>query len=250
MGLFFPAALSLNSLTGGYNSNADFNSLEDNQTNSARNVELTRVNTIRKRNGYVRRLRTALTKNGLREQTFEKGERVKGYYQLIKQNKTTDVKAEVVAAGPNLYSYSSATASIIMTGLSDKEHPWFFEQIMAPDDGSDDVVVGVNGQDMPVIWNGTDNSASFLQDVPGSSGVVSGKFIASLFGRLYIANINDKSDVDASSKVVLSHFDVNGVPTPHVFPEELFFYVGGSDRYGPITGMASLNGELIIFKQS
>jgi hypothetical protein len=80
--------------------------------------------------------------------------------------------------------------------------------------------------------------------------VTTGKFIASLFGRLYIGNINDSADVDSNSKIIISGFDDNGVPTPHIFPSELFFYVGGSDKYGAITGMATLNGELIIFKRN
>lgn len=250
MALHYAPALTLNNLVAGYNSNADFNTLGDNQVNDGKNVEFTRVNTFKKRDGYVRMLNTALTKTGLRVDTGLSGRGVYGHFQLVKQNNNTNIKTHVVAAGPNIWNYTSATASIVMSGLKDDGRQWFFEQIMSPDDGSDDVVVGVNGIDPPIYWNGTDASATFLSSVTNSSGVQSGKFIASLFGRIYIANINDVSDVDSTSKIILSSFDSAGVPTPQIFSSELFFYVGGSDKYGGITGLAVLNGELIIFKRN
>jgi hypothetical protein len=108
MALFFPPALTLKNLVGGYNSNADFNTLEDNQTNEARNVKLTRVNTIVKRNGFVRKLDTALTNGGIREVVGGSGATIRGHYQLVKASSEMEIKKDIVAAGSNLWNYTSS----------------------------------------------------------------------------------------------------------------------------------------------
>lgn len=253
MALFLPPAFSLKNFAGGYNSNADFNTLQDNQTNDAKNIEISRVGSMLKRNGYARRLNTAINGSSLKEINGLEGVPITGHYQLIKSGNETELMSEVVGAGANLWNYTSATASTILTGLKNRSDAyWYFTQIQSPEpdaSGTDDVVVGVNGFDNPVIWNGVDDSATYLSDVSGASGVAVGKFIVSLYNRLYIANINDTSDVDSNVKVIISGFDTDGVPTPHVFPPELFFYVGGSDPFGEVTGLAVLGGDLIIFKR-
>jgi hypothetical protein len=253
MPLFQPPAYNLKSLVGGYNSNADYETLADDQTNDARNAELTRINTVKKRNGYNRRLNTALTKTGLKSDTGLDGDKVRGHYQLNKAGFNGRVKINVVAAGQNLWKYTSQTASIILSGITDSDDAyWQFEQIQDPRpsaSGSDDIIVGVNGNDPPVIWNGTENSATFLSSVTGSSGVQVAKHIASLKGRIYLGNIKDSNDVDSQSKYIMSGF-FDGSPTPHIFPPDLVIYAGGSDRYGQITGLVALNGLLIIFKRN
>lgn len=256
MALFLPAALSLKSFAGGYNGKLDFSSLSDNQTNDALNVEL--GYTIKKSNGYVRILNTALTETGLRKisgglGTSKTGDAVMGHYQFFKQSGETEIEKNVVAAGSNLWDYSvSATnANIILSGLKyKKDSSWYFTQLMSPLDGSDDVVIGVNEENNPIMWNGTDASATFLSSVAGADGVVPSKFIVSTKNRICLLNIKDTTDADAGSKFILSDFDSNGTPTPHIFPDALFAYAGGSDRYGPINGAATLNGDIVIFKRN
>ena len=249
MPLYLPPSLTLSSLNGGYFSDSEFNVLKDNQTNDALNVELLRDGNIRERHGYVRILNTALCQNGIKADTGEDGAEIRGHYQLKKSGYAEEQKYHIVAAGGNLWDYNSANASIIMTNL-DRDCDFFFTQIQDPRSASDDIIVGVNGCDNPVIWNGTDASASFLSDVAGASGVQVAKYIVSTKGRIILGNINDPADVDSTSKFIFSGFSTAGTPTPHVFPTELQAYAGGSDRYGGITGMATLNGDVVIFKNN
>jgi len=247
--LTLPPSFSLNNLIGGYQGQLDYTMLADNQTNYGRNVDL--GYTTKQRNGYERILNTAFAGTGLKSLTGESGVMVNGHFQLIKAAGNTEVEKNIAAAGKNLWIYTSETASIILTGMTDAEDAiWNFAQIMSPTDGSDDVVVGVNGYDKPIIWNGMDASASYLSAVAGSSGVYSAKFMVSVKNRIFLLNIKDDTDVDAGSKFLISGFDSAGAPTPHVYPEDLMVYAGGSDRYGPITGAASLNGNVIIFKKN
>jgi hypothetical protein len=75
------------------------------------------------------------------------------------------------------------------------------------------------------------------------------KFITSLQNRLYAMNIIDTADVDSNVKVMATGFDAaTGVPRPQRFTTS--FYVGGSDKFGEITGHAILNDQLIIFKRN
>lgn len=252
MALFLPPALTMPNLKGGYDSHLDFTEMADNQTQEGKNTTITPT-TVEQRLGYVRMLNTALTKTGLRETTGLSAVAVRGHYQLKKSGRGTETKVHCVAAGPNLWSYGSANASAVITGLTDEEDAiWNFVQIQDPSEkasGTDDILIGVNGYDSPVIWNGTDASASYLSSVAGSSGVMPAKYIITLKNRVALLNIQDPSDVDAKSKFLLSPL-IDGVPHPHVFPSELAFYVGGSDKYGGITGAAALNGKIVIFKKN
>lgn len=254
MALILPNSIRLERMDGGYFSNSDFNSLKDNQTNDARCIEYTRQNTIRRSNGYVRLLNTALTKTGLKSSTGLTGQPVKGHFNLVKQNGETEVSVNIVAAGGNLWKYTSATASIIMSNLSnDNNAYWTFIQTQDPRpeaSGTDDIVIGVNGFDYPIIWNGTEASATFLSAVTGSSGVQIAHYIASVIGRVYLGSIEDSTDIDSRSKLIISDFTSEGNPAPHIYPAELFDYAGGSDQYGKITGMAVINSNLMVFKRN
>lgn len=250
MTLFLPPALTLNNLNGGYAGHLDFTELGDKQTNDAENVVVT-TTTIKQRPGYVRLLDSALTKTGVREITGLDGDRVRGHFQLKKSGNETEIKKHIVAAGANLWDYTSATASIILSGLSDKDDAqWSFVQIQSPTDGTDDVVIGVNGYDPPVLWNGTDASASFLSSVTDSSGVETAKYIVSTKNRIALLNVLDSTDVDSKSKFKLSTFSSAGTPTPHIFSEDLEFYVGGSDKYGEITGGVVIGDVFVITKKN
>jgi hypothetical protein len=249
MSLTLPPSFTLNNLIGGYQGQLDYTMLADNQTNDGRNVEI--GYTVKRRSGYTRLYKSALTKTGIRATTGETGAAVTGHFHLVKAAGTTDIDKHVVCAGPNVWNYSSGTANIILTNLTDgQDIVWNFAQIMNPADGSDDVVIGTNGKDKPIIWNGTDASAAFLDSVSGASGVVPAKYLVSLKNRIILLNVNDPSDVDAGSKFIMSSFDSAGAPAPHIFPAELSVYAGGSDRYGEITGAASINGRMIIFKKN
>ena len=252
MALYLPPALTMNNVKGGYTSYLDFTELQDNQTEDGRNTVISPT-VIEQRPGFVRMLNTALTKNGVRSDTGESGVAVRGHYQIKKSGRGSEVEVHCVAAGPNLWAFSSAAASAVLTGLADKEEAmWNFVQIQDPSEkasGTDDIIIGVNGFDPPTKWNGTDASATFLSSVTGSSGVMPAKFILTLKNRVALLNINDPSDVDAKSKILLSDISEEGIPTPHVFPVVLSQYAGGSDKYGGITGGATLNGRIVIFKE-
>jgi len=252
MALNFPPSVSINNLIGGYASQLNYTNLADNQTNNAANVEITLDGSLKSRPGYVRRNYSRI-KNVSSSNDYEYGEPITGYFQLVKLGESfgdTVVKAEVVAAGNSLYKYTVASQTAIATGLQDGSQVyWQFAQIQDPRSASDDIIIMTNGYNPIKIWNGTDASASNLSAVNSATQVPLAKFINVLQNRVYLLNINDSSDIDAKCKVVMSTFDeLTGAPMPQKFDQE--FYVGGSDRYGEITGHAVLSDQLIIFKRN
>lgn len=251
MPLYYPKSFVLNDFNGGYISKENFVSLEDNQTNNALNVEIELDGSVRKRYGYRRQLATALTTSasngGLKINTSATGDAILGHFQLIKQKPGASVKARIVAAGPNLWSYNSQTASVIAEHLN-SSNDWYFTQFQDPRSATDDVVIGVNGVDEPKIWNGLEASAVNLSAQTSSTGVMPAKFIEAFKDRVYLLNITDSADVRAKSKVLISGFSEDGGIRPQRF--ESFFYVGGADKEGEITGRAVLHDQLIIFKRN
>jgi len=245
MALYLPAALSLKSINGGYDGSLDFTLLQDTQSNEGKNVAIDE--TIHTRNGYVRMLNTALTKTGLKIDTGLSSDEIYGSYQIVKAGTEGEVTMQIVAAGSNLWLYNSSTeTSIIMSGLKDsKDVRWCFAQFIDPRNGADDVIIGVNGFDPPIIWNGTEGSAVHLSSISGQSGVTTAKFMTVMRSVVVMANINDPSDADAESKIIISN-----AGEAHVYDAYNFIYAGGSDRYGRITGIAPLNGKLVVFKKN
>jgi hypothetical protein len=251
MPLKFPKALSLNDFNGGYITKGTTQNIGDNQSSDAENVEILDSGAIAKRKGYRRLLNTALTTfnntGTLKIDSSAAGDSILGHFQIIKVFDPSDIKKTVVAAGPNLWQYTSATASVIAQNL-DSSNQWHFTHIQDPRSASDDVLIGVNGIDEPKMWNGTESSAVNLSDQTSATGVLPSKFIASLKNRVYLLNVKDDSDVDSKVKVLISGFSDEGTPRPQRFVD--FFFVGGSDKEGEITGSTVLNDQLIIFKRN
>lgn len=251
MALHLPPSVSINNLVGGYNSNYNYTNLADNQTNLAQNVEITTKGSIKERNGYVRRNPSRIV-NSTSANVLANGEPITGYFQLAKLGilaSTTEIKSEIVGAGDSLYKYTADSATAIATGLTDNSQVyWQFAQIQDPRSATNDVVVMTNGRDSIKIWDGEEASAVDLDSITSATQVPVAKFIATLQNRLYALNIEDNTDIDSKVKVMVSTFDENtGVTRPQRFNQS--FYVGGSDKYGEITGHAILNDQLIIFKK-
>lgn len=251
MPLNLPPAFSVRDFNGGYNSDKNFATLADNQSNNAKNVEITTTGGVRSKPGYRRMLNTVLNQSGIGPTGFfgtsASGQTILGHFQLIKSGEDQDVKKHLVAAGPALYDYTSQTAAILAAGLNSSNF-WSFTQIQDPRSASDDIVVAVNGVDNVKIWNGTDSSAGNLSAVTNTTGVMPAKFVISLKNRLYFLNIKDDTDVDSNVKVLISGFSTTGAPRPQEIADS--FFVGGSDNLGEITGATVLHDQLIIFKRN
>lgn len=251
MPLVYPKAVSLQDFNGGYRSKGTTRNIEDNESGDAKNVEILSNGSIAKRKGFRKLLNTALTtlnsSGGLKVTTSAIGDSVLGHFQLVKSADPIDTKTTIVASGPNLWQYTSQTASPIAQGL-DSGSNWYFAQIQDPRSASDDVVVATNGVDEPKVWNGTENSAVNLSTLNSATGVTPAKFIQSLKGRLYLLNVKDETDVDSKVKVLISSFSTDGTPRPQRFEQN--FFVGGSDKEGEITGSTVLQDQLIIFKRN
>lgn len=242
-------AVTIGNLIGGYNANLNYTNMQDNMTNDARNVYITVYGSIKERPGYIRRLNTRL-RNASSADVFANGTPITGHFQLVKLgNSSTTVKAEVVASGESLYKYTATSASKILSITDQSETFWQFAQIQDPRSASNDVVVMANGLDKIHIWDGTEISAVLLSAVTSATQVPTAKFITSLQNRLYALNIVDTADVDSKVKVAVTEFSKEtGAPRPQRFTNS--FYVGGSDKFGEITGHAIINDQLVIFKRN
>lgn len=241
MAFYLPPASTINKFTGGYRAASDYTDLSDTETNDSENVVYNVGGDLEKRSGSRKILNSRLVSS-----TGGSGRPVTGHYFFEKLGSSQTYN--VVAAGDSLFNYSSATAASILTGLTDNSETfWQFTQVQDPRSGSDDVLIGVNGVNNPVLWNGS-ASAIFLSAVAGSSGVVPAKFILSHKQRIYLLNITDSTDVDAQAKVLISGFGSDGAPDPHVFRDE--FYCGGSSKGGDIRGAAILNDQVVIGTRS
>lgn len=244
MPLILPKSISVNNFNGGYNSNGNQNTLGDSQTNDAENVEILTNGAIAERRGYRRMFNQHL---GIDSTSATAGSIIRGHSQIIKSGELIPLRKEVVAAGGTLYDYNSQTASVIATNL-DSANFWFFTQIQDPRSASNDVLIGVNGEDEPKVWDGVESSAVNLSDLTSATGVLPAKFVQSLKNRIYLLNVKDNADVDSNVKVLVSAFSDQGAPRPQRFEQN--FFVGGSDKQGEITGATVLHDQLIIFKRN
>lgn len=241
MALFLPPAVSVNKFVGGFKSVSDYTDLADTETNDAQNVLYSSRGDLEQRPGSLRLYNRKLTSNG-----STTGEPIKGHYYFNSFSDGTGVS--VVAAGDSVYSYSSATAVSILTGQNSGSTTFYtFAQIQNPTDASQDMAVWSNGVDSIKVWAGS-GTATLLSAFAGSTGVPIGKYITTHKNRIYVANIVDPTDVDSPFKVAISSFGSDGAPDPHIFRD--FFYVGGSAKTGEITGIKTLNDQIIIYTKN
>jgi hypothetical protein len=95
---------------------------------------------------------------------------------------------DLVAAGDSIYVYTSATATVIASGLTDNsETYWDFVQMTNPVSQSNDMVIMTNGVDAMRIWKGT-GTAVLFSSLTSASGIPVAKFITTMYDRLIAAN--------------------------------------------------------------
>ena len=237
-------AVSVERFTGGYKSVSDYTDLQDTETNDAENVLYGPNGDIDKRQGSVRLYNTKL----FNSTSTATGEPITGHFYFDKLGSTGAY--HVVAAGDSIYSYTSATASAIRTGMTDNSNTFFnFIQIKDPNAAADDIILIANGVDPIQMWNGT-ATCVIWSAVAGAAGggMETARFILNHKGQVFYANIVDAADADAQVKVNFSGFSVAGVGTPQAVVDS--FYVGGSDKNGPILGMKVLNDQIIFYKRN
>lgn len=240
MGLRFPPASTITQFRGGFKGSSDFTDLNDTETNDAKNVEYTKGADIKQRGGGDKLLNVALTSNG-----GATGRPIVGHFFFEKLDEPDQAGTHIVVAGDSVYEYSSSTASIIRSGMTDdSETYWSFCQIQDPRSASDDILLMANGVDPIQVWNGS-ATAVVLNAFTSASGVPIGKYILQHENRVYLANITDTTDIDAGVKVERSGFGNDGAPNPHIFRES--FYIGGSSRDGQIQGQEILQDSIVYY---
>jgi len=236
----YPPAVTIDNFRGGYKSVSNYTDLGDTETNNAANVIYSPGGDLYQRDGSLRLYNTGLTGSGTSVRP------ITGHFYFDKLGASGT--AHVVAAGGVLYNYNSSTATQILSGLTDdSEAFWQFHQIQDPRSGSDDIVVGTNGNDSMTLWNGS-GTAVYLSSLTSATQVPIAKYLLNHKNRLYAFNVVDDTDADAAVKVKISSFGGDGAPDPHRFTET--FYCGGASSDGDIRGARVINDQIAIYTRN
>ncbi len=242
MALNLPPAVSISKFTGGYKSVLTYTSLMDTETADAQNVTYGTDSNLDKRKGSLRLYNKRLTSSG----DSATGRPTTGHYFFDKLGQSGSY--HVVAAGDSLYSYTSATAVTIRTGLTDNSNTfWNFIQIQDPRSAADDIVLATNGSNPIQVWTGS-ATATALSSFTSASQVPVCKYLLNHKERVYGFGIVDTADADAPVKVMRTGFGSDGNADPHRFTET--FYVGGSSKDGELQNGALLNDQIIFYKRA
>ncbi len=237
--LSLPPAVSINRFEGGYKSFANYAELLDTETADAANTVYTPGGNIDQRNGSVRLYNSRLFSSG----DTATGRPITGHYYFEKLGAGTNF--HVVCAGNSVFNYTSSTATVIRTGLTDNSNTfWNFIQIQDPRSASDDIMIGTNGVDPIQVWNGS-ATAIALSSFTSATQVPICKYVLNHKDRVYAINIVDATDADAPAKVARTGFGTDGNGDPHRFTES--FYVGGSSKGGEIRGAKVLHDQIVFY---
>ena len=241
MPLFLPKALTVNKFVGGWKATSDYTDLTPTESADAQNCEYGAHGDIKQRNGSERILGTRLQTS-----TGSSTRPITGHYFFRKLGATTGI--HVVGCGDSLFNYQETSATTILSGLTDNSNTfWDFVQIQDMRSASDDVVIGTNGTDNLILFNGN-ASAIYLSAVTSATQVPIGKHLLSHKNRIYIANITDSTEVDSPVKVFRTEIGSDAAPNPHRFTQN--FFVGGSDSDGEIQGMETLRDDILFYTKN
>ena len=241
MPLFLPKALTVNRFVGGFKATSDYTDLGLTETADAQNCEYGAHGDIKQRKGSGRILNTRLQSS-----TGSSTRSITGHYFFRKLGDSTGM--HVVGCGDSLFNFQETSATTILSGLTDNSNTfWDFVQIQDMRSASDDIVIGTNGEDNLVLFNGS-ASAIYLSAVTSATQVPIGKFLLSHKNRVYVANITSTTEADSPVKVFRTEIGSDAAPNPHRFTQN--FFVGGSDSDGEIQGMESLRDDIIFYTRN
>src|SRR3990167_4884278 len=242
MALHLPPAVSINRFDGGYKSVSNYADLTDTETSDAKNTIYGPDKNISQRPGSLRLYNSRLFSTS----ETSTARPITGHYYFTKLGANTSF--HIVAAGDNLFNYTSSTANSIRSTLTDNSNTfWNFIQIQDPRSAADDIVLMTNGVDPIQVWNGS-ASALALSSFTSATSVPVCDYLFNHKERVYAFNITDSTDADAAVKVVRTGFGADGNADPHRFTETL--YVGGSSKDGSLNGGKVLNYQIIFYKRS
>lgn len=249
MALHLPPSLSVQKFTGGYKAVSDYTDLADTETNDALNTVYGPNGDIDQREGSERLYPTRLFNTStLSATTFSAGEPITGHYYFDKLGSTSVF--HIIGAGNSLYQYTSSTASVIRTGLTDSSNAFFsFIQIADPRSAANEIALMTNGVDAIQAWDGS-GTATTLSAFTSASAVPICKILISHKERVYAVNIVDATDSDSPVRVDVSGFGSDGAPDPHRFGSVAgggSFFCGGAGRQGPIQNAKVLNDQIVFY---
>lgn len=242
MSLILNPSISVNGFRGGYRPSVNYASLNQADTPDAANVFYTAEEDIEKRHGSERLYNRPLFSSS----ATSTGRPITGHYFFQKAGTTSSFN--IVAAGDSLFNFTSATANAIATALSDNSNTFFsFIQVQDPRSAADDIMLAANGVNAIQAWNGS-ATAVLLSSFTSATQVPIARFLLHHKERVYAARITDTTDADAAVRVYRTGFGTDGVADPHRFTEN--FYVGGSDKDGPIEGAKTLGDAIFFYKRN
>lgn len=255
MGLRFPEAFTIKQFKGGYRPGASYHELQDTETNDAHDFIYAQDGTLVKRRGSRKILNQRLSDPANATPVGGSGSGpITGYFHFAKLNTSTQT-FHVACVPGGVFNMTSATGTAIRSGLNTtSEVFWNFIHIQDFRSAADDIVIGCNGVNPPILWNGSATAVD-LSDTTSATGILPARFMAYYQDRLYLANLNDSSDVDANSRVIISGIGADLAPNPHrlqVLAEGGgdFYLAKGNRQENAIQGMKVLHGQLILYTRS
>ena len=250
MSLRLPPAITIKGFTGGFRAVADYTDLADTETNDAQDIVYGLNENLDSRPGCLKMLNERLlntTTLGADTGTFSAGQGILGHYWYDKVDSSNSF--HVVAAGGQIYNYTSSTAIAIRTQLSANTQSFYtFVQMRNPNSASSDMLLMANGVDPIQVWNGTATCVA-LSSLTSASAVPVASFILEHHQRVIAMGIVDATDVRAANRIDISGFGADGNPDPHRFSVEagggsIFC---GSGKHGRLQCGSILQNQLIAY---
>ena len=170
------------------------------------------------RKGYNKLTSSALSGNPDIEQIFE----------FEKDKDTSFIISTATVSSSKKIHHGTSSLTDITGSLSPSANNWQFVNF-------NNKVVGVQQSESPIVWTGTGNFAAISA---ASGSVPQGNCVASVYGRLFVADTN-KTDIKYCAQLDETHWSTGGgtIDTAIYWPNGMDF----------IVAIAEFNNQLVVF---
>ena len=206
---------------GGLNTRDYWHTLKDNELTVARNIRLDEGGVIRKRGGWAKYISSAVGSAG----------NLKGVFQGVWVSAGTVIRAVIATDGVTVWyesagAWANITGAVVLTTTNAALNSFVL---------FNNLLIGHDGVNAPWQWDG---AAAAISTLAGSPPV--GNISIVWQSRLWFAGVG-------TAQTRLYYSDVND---PAVWGASSFIDVPSTFDGDPITGLAVLYGNLIIFKRN
>jgi len=170
------------------------------------------------RKGYNKLTSSALTGTPDIEQLFE--------YE--KDKDTSFIISTATVSSSKKIHHGTSTLTDITGSISPSANNWQFVNFNGK-------VVGVQQGNAPIVWSGTSNFAAISA---ASGSVPQGNCVASVYGRLFVADTN-KTDIKFCAQLDETHWSTGGGTI-----DTAIYWPNGTDF---IVAIAEFNNQLVVF---